>query len=300
LRLRKRLCPVLLVFGLALPLAGGGALAMPVPYAKKKVLRIVLDPGHGGQDEGTGFQDGGRRVTEKEVTLGIAIRAARELRARGYTVNLTRYDDREMPLKERTAIANRLKADLFISIHMNSTATRGAGAEGVETYILDNASDETSWRLAHFENSVLSPGDAGTPEQTDVALILKDLRLDANLSESKRLACAVQESLVLATSRFKVLTQPMLQVGRPRSPSWSLRAQDRGVRQALFYVLLGADMPSALVEAGFLSNFRDRSIVVSPQGRQTLALAIAKAVDQFKRERRLAGDSSVLSRCKVN
>lgn len=233
---------------------------------------MVIDPGHGGGDHGTVFRQGARHVAEKDITLLIAREAARALRTRGFRAILTRNRDRDIPLPSRTALANRLKADVFLSVHLNSTHDRLPGeAEGVETFILNNATDASSRRLARLENSVLggSRNDAGG--QTDVALILKDLRLDGNLAESKRLACALQTSLVS---------------GR--------QERDRGVKQALFHVLLGADMPSVLVEAGFLTHPRDRAQMLSPQGRKAIGQAIARAVERYH-----SGASSV-GRCKVN
>lgn len=241
---------------------------------------VVIDPGHGGGDTGTTFGAGASKVMEKNVTLALARRTAAELKAKGITVYLTRDHDEELPLAARTAFANRVHADLFLSIHLNSTSdgTGTSGAEGVETYILNNATDASSRRLAALENSVLSGYDTDTPEQTDVSLILKDLRLDANLSESERLACDVQESLVGPKHR-----------------------RDRGVRQALFHVLLGADMPSALVEAGFLSSARDRAVVLAERGRRAIGAAIARGIERFRESRgQASSEPARLGRCKVD
>ena len=228
---------------------------------------VVLDPGHGGADFGTVYTrpDPTRfHVAEKNVTLALALQTARQLRAHGIKVILTRESDQDVPLSTRTAIANKVKADLFISIHMNAGA-----AEGVETYILNNTTDATSRRLAQIENT--------NAQQSDVDLIIKDLRLDANLPESKRLACAVQENLVSA-----------------------MKKKNRGVKQALFYVLLGADMPSALLEAGFLSDARDRAFVLSEVGQRSISMAIARAVEQFRKLSGTPAAAAVLSRCQVH
>ncbi len=250
-------------------------------------FRIVLDPGHGGTDQGTVYSNHSVRVAEKDATLKIAMEAARQLRAKGIEVVLTRQSDREVSLGDRTALANRVKANLFLSIHLNSPppilkdiahARAGAMAEGVETYILNTANEDSSRRLARLENSVLG-GSPDRPEgqTTEVALILKDLRLDANLAESKRLACLIQQH-----------------VTEDRGPG-----SDRGVRQALFHVLLGADMPSALLEAGVLSSAKDRSQVVSPTGRKRLGKAIAQAVVAFRDGQGLTSPYPALNRCKV-
>jgi N-acetylmuramoyl-L-alanine amidase len=251
--------------------------------ALSRPFRVVIDPGHGGNDHGTIHASGGGRVAEKDVTLTLARRVAAELRSLGMSVYLTRDADEEIDLGARTKLANRLRADAFLSIHMNSAhGGRGAGAEGIETFILNTASDASSRRLAHLENSVLgSAYDTSTPEATDVALILKDLRLDANLGESKKLACSVQNDLVAATGARR-------------------RHRDRGVKQALFHVLLGADMPSVLVEAGFLSSARDRANVLSARGQKVMSRALASAVERFRRSREQPALAHALARCKVN
>jgi len=245
-------------------------------------FRVVIDPGHGGPDEGTVFVHGATRLTEKEVTLQLAQRVAQQLLAQGIQVTLTRTTDQEVTLPRRTALANQLGADVFISIHMNSTHDSSlTEAEGVETYILNSTSDALSKRLARLENSVISQ-PTESPEQMDVALILKDLRLDANLSESKRLACSIQKSLVAATSKRPLFTK-----------------RNRGVKQALFHVLLGADMPSILVEAGFLSSPRDRALVTSPEGQTKMSQAIAQAVAEFQHRKNMKSRFA-FNRCKVN
>lgn len=269
-----------LILGIALsvPLVVSAQITK-IPYQKNlKPFRVVIDPGHGGSDRGAIYDNGTLLVSEKDVTLLLAKQVAAQLRAKGFKVVLTRTSDQEVPLGERTALANRLRADVFISLHMNATSTpMVTDAQGVETYILNNTTDATSKRLAHLENTVLGNRNSATdsPEQMDVALILRDLRLDANLSESKRLACQVQNHL--APSKHK----------------------NRGVRQALFHVLLGAEMPSILVEAGFLNNTSDRALVLSPQGRTSVGRSIAHAVERFRREKNTALASVALSKCKV-
>jgi N-acetylmuramoyl-L-alanine amidase len=248
----------------------------------------VIDPGHGGSDEGTVFRTGNIKIAEKTLTLQLARKVARQLKARGYLVTLTRTSDREVPLGARTQIANRLGADVFISLHMNSSEeARHRDAEGVETYILNNTTDASSKRLAQLENSVLpsheSDESAASPDH-DVALILKDLRLDGNLTSSKRLACGLQQFLVQATSNRSNIIK-----------------RDRGVKQALFHVLLGADMPSVLVEAGFLNSSNDRNHLLTVRGQKTTSRAIVDALDYYRN--RLKGSAphlASLSRCKVN
>lgn len=232
---------------------------------------VVLDPGHGGWDMGAEVTTPQGIVREKEVTLSLAHAIADELRRKGVRVVLTRQDDSEVPLTERTAMANRIQADAFISIHMNSFKEHQEGAaEGVETYILNHSSDASTKRLADLENSVLegsrAGGENGAPNAPDVSLIVKDLLLDGNKKQSQSLACAVQNHVVAATSNDKTRSR-----------------KNRGIRQALFYVLLGADMPSILLETGFLDNTRDLSLVTSPSGKQQIARAVADAVTTFRK-----------------
>jgi N-acetylmuramoyl-L-alanine amidase len=229
-------------------------------------FHVVLDPGHGGSDHGASFRSRTKTLREKDLTLALAREAARALRHRGIEVTLTRTQDQELPLPVRTQFANRLSADAFISIHLNSTHSgEPSGAEGIETYILNNTTEASSRRLAQLENSVLGNQlEVVESDQTDVALILKDLQLDGNLAESKRLACLLQGQLVQSTNAL---------------------ARNRGVKQALFHVLLGADMPSALIEAGFLTSARDRALIATARGQRVLGLAIARAVEAFRHAR---------------
>ncbi len=263
--------------------APGGSSAQATSLLRKP-FRVVLDPGHGGVDRGTVHRSAEGSVAEKEITLKLALRAAEVLRARGYSVILTRERDHEVELPLRTALANKVAADVFISVHLNAAASRdlaGSQAQGIETYILNTATDASSRRLAELENSVLDPEARAAAGDSDVALILKDLRLDANLSESKRLACSIQSTLLGAAKH----------------------STNRGVRQALFYVLLGADMPSILVEAGFLSNPSDRKRLTSREGQSQFALALAKAIDAYRLTKEghptLAAASGSMAPCKV-
>lgn len=264
---------------LALALLGGlpPALASTSPPP----FRVVIDPGHGGVDEGAVIQEGSRTIAEKTLTLALAKEAARSLRTQGIEAVLTRTYDTDVSLPLRTAMANRLQADLFLSIHLNSGPA--SDAQGVETYILNTATDASSRRLQELENSVvrLAPEGSDGPHDPDVALILKDLRLDANLGPSQTLACSIQGELVKAT-----------------------RHRNRGVKQALFYVLLGADMPSALVEAGFLTSPRDRANLTTSLGQSRIGRAIAQGVERFRRSLRAAGSSAhpgiAMSNCKAD
>lgn len=256
--------------------------------AATESFRVVIDPGHGGNDLGTVYKAGRNKVAEKDLALQLSKLVAQELRESGISVILTRSDDRDIPLKNRTALANRLKADIFLSIHLNATdrPSSKSTAEGFETYILNNATDASSRRLAQLENSVLTSVDEEVAPQKDVALILKDLRLDKNIGESKRLACALQMKLVEFSARNRATLK--------------IASKNRGVKQALFHVLLGADMPSALIEAGFLSNAKDRALLLNPLGQRLLSRAIARAVEQYKHDRGTQFAKNSMNSCKVN
>ncbi len=229
----------------------------PTPAPARIVERtgpppIVIDPGHGGNDTGA---VGGNGLTESELTLAVARRLAAELRARGYAVRLTRDDGEGRALTDRTAIANRLDAAAFVSLHAN--ASTFSSVTGAETYYMsldDGASDEAAAATARLENT------AGTDQepQSDLDLILWDLAQASVLNESAKLAVAVQ-------TRLNEL----------------LDLRDRGVKQAPFVVLTGATMPAILVEVGFLSNRTEASRLAQPDHQQALARAIATGIDAF-------------------
>lgn len=237
---------------------------------------IVLDPGHGGVETGA---VGPRGLAEKDVALDLArrIEALLETEA-GLTVVLTREDDRLVPIEERTAIANHNRAELFVSIHLNSSPA--TGAYGAETYFLaPEATDDEARTLAALENRAFDPtGEAADArgaadaDSRELDLVLWDLAQNQYLADSGRLAEAVQRELnALAGIR------------------------DRGVRQAPFAVLMGATMPAILVEAGFLSNPAEEARLREEAYRQKVAEAIARAVLDYRRsvqaleERRGAG-----------
>lgn len=261
--------------------------------SRAHAFQVVIDPGHGGSDEGAIAYHPSHgsllRVAEKNVTLTLALQVAQTLRARGIKVALTRTMDKDAGLAERTALANRIHADLFVSIHMNSTqGPHTQTAEGVETYILNATSDATSRKLARMENAVFSAYDTG---KSDVSVILKDLRLEANLSGSKHAACLIQRQLVEAT-----LPRELAALG---NRGIATAGSNRGVKQALFHVLLGADMPSVLVEAGFISSPADRTRVLSGAGQMRMSQALARAIVDYRRTRGTRLASALVSTCQV-
>lgn len=218
-----------------------------------KVGRVVIDAGHGGHDVGSTGKSG---MLEKDLTLDLAKRVGEYLTENlGCEVIYTREDDRYIPLEERTAFANRMHADLFISIHANSS--RVATATGVETYYLNFTSSPEALEVAARENAVSerSVGDLGD--------LVKKIALKDKLDESREFAGKVHSSLVSASAKL------------------SAKGNDRGVRKAPFVVLIGAHMPSILVEVGFLSNPKEEALLKTDAYRDKLAKALAKGVAQY-------------------
>lgn len=257
--------PTLLLLSFTLTLTARAAV-------KPGDFTIVLDPGHGGTDYGAVY----KTFSEKAAVLGLALEAKRQLEKKGYPVLLTRDRDADIALNARTAIANRAKAKIFVSIHMNSLAN--GQAEGVETYLLNSTTDKTSKRLAELENKGLDPTQGShLTGATEVNLILKDMTIDGNVTESKRLACALQDHLTSVTKQ-----------------------RTRGVKQAMFVVLLGADMPTSLVEAGFVTSERDRKLISSEHGKRAMAAALVRALDQFRTRQDTESGRQDLAKCLVS
>jgi N-acetylmuramoyl-L-alanine amidase len=230
--------------------------------AATAIRRVVVDAGHGGRDPGA---IGPNRVREKDVTLAMARRLARRLRAEGFEVVLTRTDDRYLALEERTALANTARGDLFVSVHANANPRRTRA--GVETYFLNVTDDRYAARLAARENGADLDAESGGGE---VGRILTDLDAKASADASRRLAALVQREVCGAVRA---------RIGEVR---------DLGVRSALFYVLLGARMPAVLVETAFISNRAEERRLASSRYQEEVAQAIARAVQGFaRREARL-------------
>ena len=230
---------------------GGDSIIRPLGLG---VNRIVIDPGHGGKDYGApGYLRG---VHEKQVALSLSKKLAGRLRKElGCEVLLTRKTDTYLTLEERTAIANTEKADLFISVHAN--AARDHRAFGIETYFLNLTADESAISVAARENAT------SKKNISELDSILQDLLSNAKINESSRLATYVQNSLV---DYLK--------------PRYS-RINDKGVKQAPFYVLLGAQMPSILIEASFISNPRECRRLTDPEYQSALSEAILKGISRY-------------------
>jgi N-acetylmuramoyl-L-alanine amidase len=218
------------------------------------VSRIVVDAGHGGKDPGA--RGACRSAREKDITLSLARRLKKKLETRlGATVIMTRNKDHFLTLEERTALANTKEADLFISLHVN--AHRNKGAYGIETYFLNLATDEESIRVAAMENAT------STKNISDLQTILMDLMQNAKINESSRLASHVQTSMIGHLQKHYD------------------RVRDKGVKQAPFYVLLGAQMPAILVETSFISNPRECQRLLDPTYQERLCDGIVRGIESY-------------------
>jgi N-acetylmuramoyl-L-alanine amidase len=218
-----------------------------------KVGKVVIDPGHGGKDTGT---IGPHGLREKDLVLDVAERLGQLVESRlGSQVVFTRTDDTFIPLEQRTAMANAEKADLFISIHANSS--NATSATGVETYYFNFTTEKAALDLATRENA--------TSESSihDLNDLLQKAVLKAKVEESREFAQKVQTSLQVMSVKM------------------NSRSRDRGVRKAPFVVLIGATMPSILAEVGFVSNPRDENVLKKPEQRQKIADALMKGIEQY-------------------
>ena len=222
-----------------------------------KIGKIVIDPGHGGHDPGTQSASG---IAEKDVALQIATRLQRSLRMLGMSAELTRADDRFLSLAQRTQLANRRGADLFVSIHLNSSPD--TATTGIETYYLNNTTDRATIRLARMENE--GSGTAGASGRPNLNYILTDLRQGDKANESAALARMIENESVAALA-----TTP------------GIRVNALGAKQGPFYVLVGAEMPAVLVECGFLSNRDEAERLSDPAYQQGLADGIAAAIGGY-------------------
>jgi N-acetylmuramoyl-L-alanine amidase len=220
-----------------------------------KVNRVVLDAGHGGPDQGT---LGHRGLMEKDLVLDVTLRLGKLIEQRmGSEVIYTRTDDTFIPLNARTALANEKKADLFLSIHANSSPYPKIG--GVETYYLNLTRSPEALDLAARENA------SSEKSIFELRELIQTITLHDKVEESKEFAGSVQTAL----QTFETRT--------------SGAAKNRGIKKAPFVVLIGASMPSILAEIGFLSNSREEALLKKPEHRQKLAEALYQGVSQYAR-----------------
>lgn len=236
--------------------------APQLPMELRPIRTVVIDPGHGGKDPGAVGVGG---LQEKGVTLALSKALQEALTERGFDAVLTREDDRYLSLLERTALAEGVGGDLFLSVHAN--AARRRGAEGVEIYTLDQGSERQTVRLAARENGV-------SPTEVDpLQHLLAQLRLSEVSERSTLLAKLVHEELV-----------------RDMSGRWPSVA-DAKMRKGPFYVLYLSDMPSMLLEADFLTHRRGAKRLRDPKYLKAMADEVADAVARYRSEPMLIGKS---------
>ncbi len=229
----------------------------PIPL-DNRIKTIVIDPGHGGKDPGAvGFS---QKHYEKDITLSIALKLRDLITANSkIKVYLTRDSDKFVSLRERTEFANEVKADLFISIHIN--AHNDKNVSGIEVYYLSTARTDDARATEALENAVVyhyEGGEEALARYNDLDFILTDMAQNEHLQESHDLCVNLQNNLVKVSE-----------------------SKDRGVKQADFYVLRGAFMPAVLIESGFISNKFEERELVKPTYQQDIANALYQGVDTF-------------------
>jgi N-acetylmuramoyl-L-alanine amidase len=218
-----------------------------------KLQRIVIDPGHGGHDEGT---QGPKGLLEKDLVLDVSLRLGKLIEEKmGSEVIYTRSDDTFIPLEGRTALANEKKADLFLSVHANSSPV--PRITGVETYYLNFTDSKDAMEVASREN-------AGSEQSiSDLRDLIQKISLHDKASESRDFAERIQSALFAFSSRTFTAEK------------------NRGVKKAPFVVLIGANMPSVLAEIGFVSNTREEALLKKQDYRQRLAEALYHGVAKY-------------------
>jgi len=233
-------------------------LNLPRNFKKDPVDVVVIDPGHGGSNLGATTPEGWR---EKDLTLTLAKMLKKKLlRVSGLKVYLTREQDQDLALEERSKFANQVKGDLFISIHAN--AYNSIRVSGVESYFLSlEATDEESRKLAFWEN-LGAEGELNSQplfENDELGIILGDMLQSEHIAESEILAKIIQKNLTRA-----------------------LKSKNRGVRQAPFRVLMGVNMPAVLVEVGFLTNPDDLLNIINPANQEKIVDALYQSILEFQ------------------
>ena len=221
-------------------------------------LTILIDPGHGGEEDGavavSQGEDPPRQIKEKDIALAISQRIHELLRKKNYSVYLTRSLDRTVTLPERAAIAEKTKADLFISVHINSSPE--SGAVGFETYYLDNHDDVAMKKIEKTEN-VQASGDEVVVQQ-----ILVDLVVQQTVSTSKPLAESIHSQLKNSVGK-------------------KYGIKSRGIKPGLFFVLALSKRPGVLLEVGFISTFKERVRMMNPKFQDEYAGAVVAGIESF-------------------
>lgn len=242
-----------------------GVVAAPSPPAPSGggIKTIVIDPGHGGKDPGAIGPTG---LMEKRVTLAVAQKLAAILQEKLHArIILTRDRDTSLELDDRTVLANSVNADLFVSIHANSSRNRSA--EGTETYFLSPARSQDELATAARENMIANLSE--NPAENDIAYIMSDMQSAQKINESALLARTVQKAMV-------------------RDMASATRSHGKGVKQAMFYVLWRATMPSILVETNFISNPRQERLFQDDAYLTKVAVSIADGVMEYAASYQLA------------
>lgn len=228
----------------------------PLALLGSKKKRIVIDPGHGGKDPGATGEGG---VTEKSLVLSVSKTLADMLEKKGYTVHLTRYDDTFIELKDRTSFANKKNADLFISVHANAIDVKRSDLDkfqGIETYFLSPARSERAKKAAEKENGVAMMNEVS--KQTFLNFLNHE-----KIIASNKLAIDIQRGLLsYARSKHK-------------------ETVDGGVKEAPFWVLVGAQMPAVLVELGYLTHDTDLARLKDERYRALLAKGIMEGIEAY-------------------
>jgi N-acetylmuramoyl-L-alanine amidase len=227
------------------------SIAKRVKLAINRKFKILIDPGHGGDDPGTTKNS----TEEKDLTLKISKKLGAMLKKQRFQVFYTRKNDRTLSLNERADIAHKINPDLFISIHANSSKNRRVF--GIETYYFDVKGDETTMKIAARENS-------NSGKISDIDFILQDLTVSKNFLDAGVLASTVQNSIIAGVSK-----------------KYKSTMKNRGTRGGPFYVLYRTGIPSILVEVGFLSNRREARRLKSRKYQHLLSKQIAAGISKF-------------------
>lgn len=215
---------------------------------------ILIDPGHGGEDTGASTKYKGIEIHEKDLALSISKKIFKKLKRKGFQVYLTRSIDRVVTLEKRAELAEKIKADLFISIHLNSSTKKRSN--GFEIYYLDNHSDAAIKKVEELENK------EWTGEQKVVNQILTDLVIERTIKSSRKLSFLLHRSVMRKITRrygFK----------------------DRGMKPGLFYVLALSKRPAALVEVGFISNKKELKKMSSHKFQSRFSDAIVRGIKKY-------------------
>ncbi len=237
-----------------------------------EIKTVVIDPGHGGKDPGA---VGPRGLREKDITLSVGKKLGKILKQKhGMKVLYTRKRDKFIPLNERTELANGNKADLFISVHVNASKQRSV--RGIETYFLNWTNENQAMKVAARENGI--PLWKMKKMKGGLQMILQDLARSNKKEESMRLAHSVQSSMV-NTLKKKYR-----------------KIEDLGVKYALFYVLVGAEMPSILVEISFISNREEERLLSGDRYKTRIAEAIASGIGSYIMEKALVASPDMKHR----